>query len=91
MIFAHTAGKSAEKWSEFLGQYDKYERSYSQTRGSSRAPFSIFSSSNNSRSINIAKSREFIVKPEQLMRMSQGEAYIRMADDRQIAHLIVTE
>lgn len=50
-----------------------------------------FSSSNNSRSINIAKSREFIVKPEQLMRMSQGEAYIRMADDRQIAHLIVTE
>lgn len=91
MIFAHTAGKSAEKWSEFLGQYDKYERSFSQTRGTSRAPFSLFSSSNSSRSINVAKNREFIVKPEQLMRMAPGEAYVRMADDRQIAHLLITE
>lgn len=91
IICSHTSGKSAEKWSEFLGRYDKYERSYNRTRGGSRSPFSPFSSSNNSRSVSISKNREYVVNPEQLMRMVPGEAYVRMADDRQIAHLQIIE
>lgn len=91
MVFSHTSGKSAAKWSEFFGQYDKYERSYSQTHGSSRHPFALFASSNQSHSINISKNREFVVKPEQIMRMAPGEAYVRMVDSHQIAHLQIME
>lgn len=56
----HTAGHSATKWAEVLGQYDKYEEIYLRSQGrSKRIPFSLFSSPNYQNSVSISKN-EFV-------------------------------
>ena len=88
IVMNHSSGHTANKWADFFGQYDKYEQSYSNTRGRSRqTPFSLFSSPNSSRTVNISKNREYIVKPEMITRMGQNEAYIMAASIGQIAHI----
>lgn len=88
IVMAHPSGHSAIKWADVFGQYDKYEESFTTTRGSSRAtPFSLFSSPNKSQSVNISRNREHIVKPEQISRMGSNEAYILTAARGELAHL----
>lgn len=88
VVMAHSSGHTAIKWADVFGQYDKYEQSYSTTRGSSRAtPFSLFSSPNQSQSVNISKNREYIVKPEDIARMGSNEAYVLSAARGELAHL----
>lgn len=88
VVMAHSSGHSAIKWADVFGQYDKFEQSYSTTRGTIRAtPFSIFSSPNKSRSVSISKNREYIVKPEAISRMGNNEAYILTAALGELAHL----
>ncbi|MEE0913146.1 MAG: hypothetical protein U0L76_00990 [Ruminococcus sp.] len=88
IVMNHSSGHTANKWAEFFGQYDKYEQSYSNTRGRSRrTPFSLFSSPNTSRTVNISKNREYIVKPEMITRMGSSEAYVMAASIGQLAHI----
>ena len=88
VVMGHSSGHSAIKWADVFGQYDKYEQSYTTTRGSSRAtPFSIFASPNQSQSVNVSRNREHIVKPEQITHMGSNEAYILSAARGELAHL----
>ena len=90
LVMGHRSSNSATKWSEVFGQYDKYEQSYSTSRGSSRrTPFSILSSPNKQNTVSISKNREFIVKPEMITRMAYGEAYVLTAARGELAHLIL--
>lgn len=92
VVMSHNSGNSAMKWAEFLGQYDKHEMSYSKSKGfMRRTPFSVFGGSNQSSSVNISERREYIVKPEVIMRMGYGEAYILTAARRELAHLILND
>ena len=91
IIMNHASGHSATKWAEVFGQYDKYEESYSTSRGGSRrTPFSILSSPNYNKTVNISKNREYIVKPEAISRMGNGEAFIQSAALGQLAHIFLT-
>lgn len=91
VVMNHTSGHTATKWAEVFGQYDKFEESYSTSRGGSRkTPFSILSSPNYNRTVNVSKNREYIVKPEAITRMGNGEAYVLSAALGQLAHLILT-
>lgn len=88
IAMAHSSGQSARMWSEVFGEYDKYEESYSTSRGSSRrSPFSPFSSPNYNRTVNVSRNREYVVKPEAIMRMAPSEAYILSAARGELAHL----
>lgn len=88
VVMNHASGHSATKWAEFFGQYDKFEESYSTSRGGSRrTPFSLLSSPNYNRTVNVSKNREYIVKPEIISRMSNGEAFILSAALGQLCHL----
>lgn len=90
IVMSHTSGQSAMKWAEVFGQYDKYERSYSKSKGSSRqTPFSLFSSPNRQQSVSISERREYIVKPELITRMRYGEAYVLTAARGELAHLVL--
>lgn len=92
IVMGHASGHSATKWADVFGQYDKYEQSYSTSRGASKqTPFSIFSSPNYNRSVNIDKRRDYIVKPENISHMRNGEAYILTMARGEVAHLILTE
>lgn len=88
IVMGHTAGHSAAKWAEVFGQYDKFEESFSTSRGSSRrTPFSLMPSPNFNRTVSVSKSREYIVKPESITRMGNSEAYILSAARGELAHL----
>lgn len=90
IVMSHTSGNSATKWAEVFGQYDKYETSYSRSKGSSRrTPFSLFASPHQSSSVSISERREYIVKPEIITRMGYGEAYVLTAARGELAHLIL--
>lgn len=88
VIMSHSSNQSAIKWSEVFGQYDKLEQSFSKTKGGSkRTPFSLLSSPNYSNQVTTSKAREFIIKPEQITRLGQTEAYILSAARGEVAHL----
>jgi hypothetical protein len=91
IVMNHSSGHSATKWAEVFGQYDKFEESYSTSRGGSRrTPFSILSSPNYNRTVNVSKNREYIVKPETITRLGNGEAFILSAALGQLCHLYLT-
>ena len=92
VVMSHTSGNSATKWAEIFGQYDKYETSYSRAKGSSkRTPFSLFASPYQNNTVNINERREYVVKPEKIMRMGYGEAYVLTAARGELAHLILND
>ena len=83
IVFSHTAGVSCTKWSEVFGYYDMDK--VSRNIGSSQNyqwGYGFGSSS----SVNVATEREYIVKPEELARMSPGEVYILDRNARELAH-----
>ena len=90
IVMSHLSGKSAARWSEVLGQYDKYEMSYSRSRGiCKRTRFSLLGSPHQSNSISINEKREYIVKPEVITRLRYGEAYVLSAARGELAHLVL--
>ena len=91
IVMNHSSGHSATKWAEVFGQYDKFEESYSTSRGGSRrTPFSLLSSPNYNRTVNVSKNREYIVKPEAISRMGNGEVFVLSAALGQLCHLHLT-
>lgn len=92
VVMSHTSGNSATKWAEIFGQYDKYETSYSRAKGSGkRTSFSLFASPYQNNTVNINERREYVVKPEKIMRMGYGEAYVLTAARGELAHLILND
>ena len=90
IVMHHTSGNSATKWAEIFGQYDKYEESYSKTKGTNKStPFSILPSPSYSRSVSTSQKREYIVKPEAITRMTNGEAYVLSMARGELAHLVL--
>lgn len=90
VVMNHSSGHSATKWAEVFGQYDKLEESYSKSKGGSKqTPFSLLPSPNYSSGINISKNREYIVKPEVITRMKNGEAYILSGALGELAHIML--
>lgn len=91
IVMSHTSGGSAAKWSDIFGQYDRYEQSYTRSKGySRRSYFSPFVSPNTQRTLTVNKNREYVVKPEEITRMSGGEAYVMSSVRGELAHLFLT-
>lgn len=89
IIYSHSSNVSATKWAEGIGSYDKEETSYSYSQGKSRAPTQFFSSTNSSQSMSISMKREYIVKPEEILRMQEREAYIYTKVNNELAHTML--
>ena len=73
VLFAHNSGTSCEKWSKYLGEYDKIDLSNNRSGGYGAVGRVMYSS--NSGQTETLK-REHRVKPEQIRSLSQGEAFI---------------
>lgn len=86
VIFRHSSNVSATKWSEGIGSYDKEEVSHSYSRGKTSNPIMLFPSTTSTQSMNVSMKREYIVKPEQIIRMKNREAYIFSRSVNELAH-----
>ena len=89
VVMGHTSAKSAEKWSEILGRYDRYDESFSYGKGVT--PFSLFPSPCQIRAVSTAGRSEFVVKPEQITHLDRGEAYVLTAARGELCHLYLTD
>jgi hypothetical protein len=81
VLFAHSSGISCEKWSKYIGKYDKIDVTYNRNSGWQQRGYN--SNSGNTETIK----RESKVKPEQINRLSQNEAF---SYDHAAASLIKT-
>jgi hypothetical protein len=73
VLFAHGSGISCEKWSKYVGEYDKIDVSYNHNAGWSQS--SKWGYNSNDGQTETLK-REAKVKPEQINRLSQNQAFI---------------
>lgn len=87
VVLTHSSAKSAKAWADVFGEYDKKEKTYSMSSGGNyRTPFSLLSNKNYNSSVNINQRREYIVKPERIMRLGFNEAYIYSNYENELAH-----
>lgn len=86
VIFRHGSNVSATKWSEGIGSYDKEEVSHSYSKGKTSSPIMLFPSVSSTQSMNVSMKREYIVKPEDIIRMGNREAYIYSRSANELAH-----
>jgi hypothetical protein len=73
VLFAHSSSVSCEKWSKYIGEYDKIDVSHNHNSGWSQS--SKWGYNSNDGQTETLK-REQKVKPEQINRLSQNEAVI---------------
>ena len=94
VIFTHSSGAACTRWAEIIGHYD--EKKISQNQGSTRHtmrennPF--FPWQGGYAAINqysFSTSREYIVRPEELARMSENEVYIIDQTRRELLHALI--
>jgi hypothetical protein len=84
IISKHTSAHSSQKWSDFMGTYDKYDINPTyQTNTSMFGP-----GSSKSNSVIIKKEQK--VKPEEIQLMSVDEVYIKSNSTGEIAHATIT-
>ncbi|HZK18490.1 MAG TPA: hypothetical protein VFD15_04170 [Clostridia bacterium] len=83
IIYNHQSGISCEKWSNVFGYYDK--GIVSQNLGSSRNAQEH--SYGTTHSINVSMGKEYRVKPQEIIAMSQNEVFVL---DRQSGELAFT-
>lgn len=86
IIFGHSSNISATKWSEGIGYYDKEEVSSSVNKSRSYQPTQFFPTVTSGQSTNISMKREYIVKPEEILRMQEREVYIYTKANNEFAH-----
>lgn len=92
IVMNHQSNHNATKWSEVFGQYDKWEQSFSTSKGGSlKTPFSLLPSPHYGKTTSVSKNREYIVKPEAISRLGDGEAYIRSAALGELCHTCFIE
>jgi hypothetical protein len=73
VLFAHSSGMSCEKWSKYVGEYDKIDVSYNANSGWSQSGKWGY---NTNQGQHETLKREAKVKPEQINRLSQNQAII---------------
>ena len=87
-VLSHNAGTSAVKWSQVFGEHDKQEQSYSVSKGGSyNSPIPFMASPNYNKQVNYNWKREYIVKPEKIMNLGYGEAFVYSGDINELAHV----
>ena len=88
VVLSHNAGTSAVKWSQVCGEHDKQEQSYSVSKGGSyNSPIPFMASPNYNKQVNYNWKREYIVKPEKIMNLGYGEAFVYSGDINELAHV----
>uniref|UniRef100_UPI003FEEB8E0 hypothetical protein n=1 Tax=Eisenbergiella sp. TaxID=1924109 RepID=UPI003FEEB8E0 len=88
VVLSHNAGTSAVKWSQVFGEHDKQEQSYSVSKGGSyNSPIPFMASPNYNKQVNYNWKREYIVKPEKIMNLGYGEAFVYSGDINELAHV----
>lgn len=88
VVLSHNAGTSAVKWSQVFGEHDKQEQSYSVSKGGSyNPPIPFMASPNYNKQVNYNWKREYIVKPEKIMNLGYGEAFVYSGDINELAHV----
>ena len=73
ILFGHSSNISCEKWSKYIGEYEKIDVSYNSSGGWSQSSNWGYSSQNGQRE---TLKREHKVKPEQINSLSQNEAFV---------------
>jgi hypothetical protein len=73
VLFSHSSGVSCDKWSKYIGEYDKID--VSQNHNSGWHQSSKWGYNSNDGQTETLK-RESKVKPEQINRLSQNEAFV---------------
>ncbi len=86
IIFSHGSNVSAAKWAEGIGYYEKEEVSWSSQSSRSSQPLQLFPTTSKGQSTNITMKRDYIVRPEEILRMRQREVYIYSRDRNELAH-----
>lgn len=86
IIYSHSSNVTATKWADGIGSYDKEEASYSASQGKSHSPHDFFSGTSSGQSVSYSMKREYIVKPEEILRMAPREAYIYTKVTNELAH-----
>lgn len=86
IVFSHTVGVTCNKWAEVFGYYDVDK--VSQNIGNNRN-YQWGYGFGSQYSINVSTNREFIVKPEELSRMSLNEVYVLDRNARELAFTII--
>lgn len=88
VVLSHNAGTSAVKWSQVFGEHDKQEQSYSVSKGGSyNSPIPFMASPNYNKQVNYNWKREYIVKPEKIVNLGYGEAFVYSGDINELAHV----
>lgn len=87
VIYHHSSGLSCTKLAEIIGYYEKQEVTNTYTSGRNyQSVFSIIPGQMNTDSINVNLKREYIVRPEEIGRMTKNEAYIIDGINNELAH-----
>jgi hypothetical protein len=73
ILLSHGSHISCEQWSKYIGEYDKLDITHTKTVSQSNNDSSNY---NTNKGETLAKKREYKVKPEQINRLFQGEAFI---------------
>jgi len=84
VLLSHGSHISCEKWSKYIGEYDKLETSNSRSGGWSQSSKWGYSTNQTQ---SVQEKREYKIKPEEINRLSQGEIIIY---DNQTGSLIQT-
>ncbi|RCX15485.1 hypothetical protein DFR58_11367 [Anaerobacterium chartisolvens] len=76
VLYRHTLGSCA-RWSEFFGEYDKQELSYSGTEGKNDiGMLEAFGKRSTSSTISLSVKRETVIKPEDIGGLGDNQAFI---------------
>ena len=84
VLLSHGSHVSCEKWSKYIGEYDKIDVSHNTNAGWSQSSKWGY---NSNQGKTMTDKREYKIKPEQINRLSQDEVFIY---DNQTGSLIQT-
>jgi len=82
VLFAHGSHISCEKWSKYIGEYEKIETEQSSNSGWNQSSRWGYNANHGKRMVN---KREYKIKPEQINRLAQNQIF---AYDNQTSSLI---
>lgn len=74
ILLSHGSHLSCEKWSKYIGEYDKIDVSHNRNSGWSIT--NKFLGYNTNQGQTMTDKREYKIKPEQINRLTQGEVFV---------------
>jgi len=87
VLFSHSSNLSCDKWSKYVGEYDKIDVSHNNTGGwSQSSQWGYASFGGQSEQLK----REQKIKPEQINGLSQGEVIIYDNTTNSLIHTVIT-